>query len=326
MGWSWSIGGIGSGMNGTDQNRRGYTAGWFALELDNNSVPVGFCTQIDGAQFRSEAIKNYTGKEMYVAQYTGKPKYEDITIGIGMPNSYRLFSWVKSSLENRPERHSGALVCYDNFASKLERSRRVFEQALISEITFPGLDAANNQPANITLKIAPELLRYERGGSRLNVQQARDEDVKQKRWSCSNFGLKVDGFWGEGARRNAKIESFTVKQSILDNPAGNRLETYRDAGRIEYPNIVVTFDEPQMNTWYKWYRESTIDRRISRRTGAMTWLTPDLRQELMRLNLSGISLLNLEVERYEAGKTEMARAKATFCVEGMDLQRGLGNV
>jgi hypothetical protein len=320
-GWSWSPGG-GAGGAG-DPGRRGYTAGWFALELDGG-MPVGFVTQIDGGQFKSEPIQNPTGKDPFISKYAGKPKYEDINIGIGMPNSARLFGWVKSAIENRPERHNGALVGFDNFFGRQERSRRVFHEALISEITFPTLDAANNSPANINLKISPERLTYERGSRRFDAQQARDEAIKQKRWSSANFGFRLDGFWGAGAKRNAKIESFSIKQTIMENAMGNRLENTKEPGRVEYPNLSISFGESYMNDWYAWFQEC-VQGKVTRRTGAITWFAPDMKTELMRLNLDGVGLLNLEVERYEAGKEQIARAKATLFVEGMTLQSGAGN-
>ena len=233
---------------------RPFTGGQFSLELDGTAV--GFLTGVDGGHFKSDEVKSSVGYDNYlVTKYAGKPKYEDITIGIGMPNSSRLFSWVKSSVENNPERHTGALVGFDNFQNKQERSRRVFDQALISEITFPALDAANNQPANITLKISPELLRYERGGSKFNAQQARDEAVKQKRWSCANFGLRLDGFWGQGAQRNAKVEAFTIKQGIMANPIGRMLVTHKYAGRVEMPSLQISFPQSDLKQWTDWYDE-----------------------------------------------------------------------
>ena len=321
-GWSWP--GFGAGGAG-DPGRRGYTAGWFSLELDNLQAPVGFVTQIDGGTFRTDPVSAYRGTDQWVGKDPGKPKFDEFSIGIGMPNSVRLFNWVKSSIENRPERHSGALVGFDNFFNKRERSRRVFTDALISEITFPGLDAATASPANIILKIAPELLKYEQGYSTFNAQQARDESLKQKRWSTQNFGFRLDGFWGGGTQRNARIESFTIKQSILENHLGNALTPTKYGGRVEYPNLVVTFGEGNMSDWYHWY-EDTLAGKITRRTGAITWLSADLRNELMRLTLDGVTLLNLEIERYEAGKEQIARAKATLAVEGMDLFAGYGTV
>ena len=37
-------------------------------------------------------------------------------------------------------------------------------------------------------------------------------------------------------------------------------------------------------------------------------------------------LLNVEIEKYEAGKEQIARTRATLFVESMQLQAGAGNV
>ncbi len=327
-GWNWSQGSSGSSSqaNTGTGGRSGYTAGWFALEMDNQAVPVGFVTQMDGGAFRSDAIENPIGSDPFIAKFAGKPKYDDITIGIGMPSTARLFQWVASAVSNRPERHTGALVGFDNFAGRRERSRRIFDQALISEIAFPALDASSNTAANITLKITPETLRYQVGKSTFAAQQARDEDIKQKRWSTSNFGFKLDGIWGSGTQRNIRVEGFTIKQSVLSYDAGNRLESYKEPGRIEYPNLVVTFGEENFSTWYAWWQESVVAGNITRRSGAISWYAPDLKTELMRLNVDGVGILGLEVDRYEAGKEQIARGKVTLFVENMTLVPGAGNV
>jgi phage tail-like protein len=322
-GWDWFSGGGGGALGG---NRTGYVAGWFALELDNQNVPVGFVTQIDGAQFHTDHIANHTGDPSFVSKQPGILKYEEVTIGIGMPSSMKLFNWVNSALRNQPERHHGALVAFDNFAKRRERARRVFDGAMLSEISFPALDASSTTtPANITLKISPQTLRYELGGSVFQPQQARDEALKQKLWSTANFGFRVDGIWGGGIQRNTRVDAFCIRQHMLRHRAGNRLEADLYPGKLEYPNLVVSFGEEHINEWYRWWKENLAGT-ITRRSGAISWYAPNLTTELMRLNLSGLGLLNLEIDKYEAGKEKMAQAKATLFVEGMALQRGAGNV
>ncbi len=325
-GWDWFSGASGGGGGGVGTNRRGYVAGWFALEMDNQNVPVGFVTQISGGQFHADTLKQDRGNDLFTAKQPGIIRYEDISVGIGMPSSMKLFNWVNSALRNKPERHTGALVAFDNFANRRERARRVFDSALLSEITFPTLDASTTTtPANITLKISPETLRYEQGGSVFQAQQARDEALKQKLWSTANFGLRIDGIWDGGVKTNSRIDSFTIRQQIMRHRAGNRLDANIYPGKIEYPNIVVSFGEENMNHWYRWWKDN-LARNVTRRTGSISWYAPNQHTELMRLNLTGVGLLNLEIDSYEAGKTKMSQAKATLFVEGMELQRGAGNV
>src|SRR6266849_6182135 len=109
---------------------RPYTGGLFSLELDG--TPVGGVISIDGGQFKSEPVKWSTGRNFVTHYFPGKPKYEDVTVTMGMATSADFWDWIKASLGNKPKRKSGALVVYD--LKGRERQRRTFADALITEI------------------------------------------------------------------------------------------------------------------------------------------------------------------------------------------------
>lgn len=313
-----------SGPNSGSNARNAYAAGRFALELDDRQA-VGFVNKIDGGDFRAETVSSMDGSDVMSRRRPGRPKYEDISLGIGMAHSSSFWKWVKASLENKPERRSGALVGYD--FNNRERSRRTFTGALLSEVGFPVLDATSKQPAYLTVKIAPETLTYQNGsGASLVYRQANREDTKQKRWLQQNFGLVLERFRGDTSLRNAKIEAFAVKQKIIDNPVGNRLEVSRELGRLELPTLQVTFNETRLHDWMKWYEEGTVRGNHPREltTGAIVYYASDNRTELMRLELDGVALLNLEVQGYEAQKEQIARVRATLAMDRMKLVPGVG--
>src|SRR5262249_5840485 len=141
---------------------RPFTGGQFLLELDGKTA--GFISSIDGGQFKSDEVKYQTGVEAYlnlVTKYPGKPKYDDITISVGMATFPEVWKWIQASLQNKPERHNGAIVVYDY--KHRERQRREFYGALISEIGFPALDATAKSVASLTVKFSPERLRFKDG-------------------------------------------------------------------------------------------------------------------------------------------------------------------
>jgi hypothetical protein len=312
----------------TGSRNESYPAGRFALELDQRD-PVGWVTHLDRGGFKGEMITNYVGsgggEAPLPGRFQGKPKFEEITLGIGMARSPSFWNWIKASFDNRPERRSGALVGYD-FNSN-ERSRRTFKEALLSEITFPTLDASSTKPANITVKICPEELEYQKGdGHKLQPSQALNEGEKQKLWLEQNFTFVLDRFAGDDTLKHSKIESFTVKQGIMEQCIGNCLTSRRIPGRLELPQLQVTLPEPRLEDWMQWYEECLHHGQYDKgeSTGAIVYKASDL-SDLMTIHLDGVGLTNLDVENYEAGKLQMARIRATLYVERMSLVIGKGN-
>ncbi len=303
-----------------------YTGGKFALELDSREA-VGFVNAIDGGHFKADPVVSMVGVDNYVTRYTGKPKYDDVTISVGMAMSPSFWKWVQASLEYKPQRRNGALVSYD-FDFK-ERSRRSFYRALISEIGFPALDASSKSTAVINIKFSPERLEWKKGDeSALGSGQAQNQVSKQKLWLSSNFRFELDKMRGDPKLRNVKVEAFTVKQNVIANPVGYEQDTRKEVGRLELPQIVVTFPESAAEPWMDWYDTAVAkgDRSDQYTTGVISYLAADLNRELARLELGGVSLVSLEIDKYEAAKEQIATVKATLNIEALKLVTGDGTV
>jgi phage tail-like protein len=310
-----------------DNSRRNgpYAGGRFSLELDERK-PVGFVTSIDGGQFKAEPVTSMVGASTHVHKYAGKPKYDDITFTVGMAMSPAFWNWVGATLANKAERRNGALVGYDFHAH--ERSRRSFYDALIAEVGFPALDASSKSAAQLSIKIAPERLTYKKGdNSRLTLSYAKDEVVNQKKWLTCNFRFELERFKGDPSLRNAKVEAFVVKQNIITHPVGYEMDARKELGRFEIPQLQVTFPEANLDRWMEWYDKAVKhgNRHDQYTTGSITYLDSDADTELMRLEIGGVSLLSLEIEKYEAGKDGIAKVKAALNVESVKLVAGKGN-
>ena len=306
---------------------RGYIGGRFTLELDDKK-PVGFVTSIDGGHFKSDLVQSpvggrsgQQGGDFLIQRYPGKPKYEDITITAGMAMSPQFWSWVKATIDNKPEYRNGALVTYD-FNSK-EKLRRTFTRALLSEIGFPACDAAAKSGQLLTVKISPEKLEYAEGdNSALKMDQALNELSKQKRWTQSSFKFELGKVGGDSAMSQAKIEAFTVKQNVIANPVGSEMETRKEVGRLELPQLQVSFPESQGKKWFDWFKQTSIEGNHETTAGSLSYLAPNSNEVLLQVNFSGVGLLSLDFDKSEGAREGIARIKATLFVEGMTLANG----
>jgi phage tail-like protein len=297
------------------------------LELDG--TPVGFLTSVDGAQFKSDEVKYQTGVEQYlnlITKYPGKPKYDDITITVGMANSPDFWAWIKSTLDNDPERRNGSIVVYDY--KHRERQRREFYGALITEVGFPALDASSKGAANMTIKFSPETLRYKDGdmSHRGGVTYKQGELPKQKLWLTSNFNFSLDRFQGDASLKNAKVEAFTVKQNVVPNPIGYMLETQKYSGLVETPNIQVSFPQSQVKPWMEWYETCVRDGNYigELTTGSIEYYASDNETLLLTVHLDNVGIESLEFEKLEAHKEGISKVKVTLYVESMRLEKGDG--
>jgi T4-like virus tail tube protein gp19 len=311
----------------TTQRMKPYTGGSFALELDQKHSSVGWLTSIDGGHFKTASVDSQVGANAYVMKYAGKPTYDDVSFGCGAAMTGSFWAWVQSSLDRKPQRRDGALVAYD-FDQK-ERSRRTFKGALISEIGFPALDASSKTAALLSVKISPEHIGFEEGdGSSMSAQANNNEIPKQKRWQSSNFSVAFERFQGDDSLRNCKVEAFTIKQNIIVNNVGFEREARKEAGRLDLPQIVVTFPESMAKGWFQWFDKANRlgDHMDQFTTGHIRYLSSDNRTELMRMDLDHVSLLSIEIDKLEAQREGIAMVKATLNVEGMKLVRGSGIV
>jgi len=306
------------------RNLRPFTGGQFALELDGSTV--GFLNSIDGGHFKSEEVKNMSGRDNYLTtKFPGKPKYEDITIQVGMANSPDFWGWIKSTVKDKPERRNGAIVVYD-FKHR-ERQRRSFYNALVSEVGFPALDASAKTAAMLTVKISPERMRMEEPqGTRGGVSYGQNELAKQKLWLCNNFNFSLDRFKGDVSLRNAKIEAFAIKQGIMLNPIGRHLDTHKYAARMEKPTLQISLPQSDVKLWMEWYDKCVHHGNyIGELTnGFITYYASDQKTELMTLNLENVGITSIEFDKLEAHKEGVAKVKVSLYVETMHLQTGDG--
>ena len=322
LGSSLSSAAKGAGVNLGPLTQRTYSAGQFALEIGPEVGPpiqIGAVQSIDGGNFKSEAIGNKVGINQNVFNFPGKPKFDDITISIGLPVLPLIFPTIYDRTRNRTNRVSGAIIGMDRNSG--EQTRRTFLRAIVSEIGLPALKAGSgSQGAYVTLKLSPETIKYETGKQTKSgpVSFGPGELNMLKRATTADFSFKVDGISQLSNMPTTAVEAFTIKQNVIEHQIGSQLEPRKEFGRIEFPNLVVT--APQRADWIKpmmdWYTRSVRNNNFlgERRTGTLIYQDAT-GQEYLRFDLDGLRILAVEMNKNTGASEEMATVKFTFCVE-----------
>jgi tail tube protein gp19 len=298
--------------------KRVYSASTFQLELGDKDT-VGFLKSVEGGGFKTEHIVYQGGNGFPISKQLGKTKLEDIKLQVGMAMSEVFYTWIEGFFSGNTVRKHGAIVAAD--FQYVERARRQFYEALIAEVGFPALDASNKNPCYMNVTLTPERVEYVKGsGKKLDPFVG---NMAQKLWTASKFRLEIDGFQ-DSLTRCHKVDAFTVKQKILESPAGNLRSPLRVPGRIEWPNLTFSIPEVDADPIVDYYYRHAVNgepQEAPRRTGDLQFLDHEGR-ELARVWLNGIDFSSVVHEKSEAGADEIKAVKVEIAVESMSFDYG----
>jgi phage tail-like protein len=298
-------------------DRRGYTAAKFALELDGQFA--GWVESWAGGHAASDVVagNNLVGGNIQRKHIAGI-KYEDITVNCGTGMSKNFYDWIKASSDKQYLRKSGAVVTAD-YNGK-ERSRLNWTNALLTEVTFPALDAASKDAAKMTVKISPEVTRYETslGGAAVAAAAYKSGQTVQKKWLASNFRLQIAGL-EQACTRVSKVEAITLRFANAELPLGAGRASIGVPPRFQASNLVVTLPEQDAMPFYNWYRDVVTkgSNATNEREGLLAYLTPDLREPIFVLGLHGLSLFKWTPEIVAARGESIRRAQVEFSCKDM---------
>ena len=291
-------------------NERSYTAGRFALDL--NGQIAGYIKSVKGGFTKAEVAVHNLGTDNVQTKHISTISHEPFTCEVGMGMTKSFYDWIQASFDKGCVTYSGEMVAAD-FDYKAQ-SARVFYDAHIAEVTIPALDGSSKEAAYMTLKIAPERIRFEkRGGEQLNGKIG----TATKKWLCSNWRFELGDM---PCQRVSKVDSFTWKQAVTKDQCGAFREPTMHPTHVEVPNLKVTFSMADIDKWRQWHQDFVIDGKCTdadELTGAINFLGPDLKEVLATIELDHVGIISLEEGAAEANKDEVHRATAELYVERM---------
>ena len=283
---------------------RPYVTGHIRLELDGQDA--GMLRSVEGGDPFAEVVEEpAVSSGAVIGKHLGVVRTADIVIECSMTPSPRVASWIDATLGRSFPVHDGAIVEFD--LDHKEKSRLTFSSAFLREIEFPALDAAGKQEAYLKLRLAPELARRRPGsGAPLSIRD--DTSSKNaKSQSVSNFRLKVDGLAGSSVSR---VEPLVVRQ-VLEESLGEHRPV--SGPRLEIPDLVVTMHESA--DWFAWRDDFMINRNQTERNGTLEHLSQDLGAVLSRIELSGLGIHSLVMERTDARSEATRRVLSSMYCE-----------
>ncbi|HWU91132.1 MAG TPA: phage tail protein [Kofleriaceae bacterium] len=303
----------------TSNPNRAYSAAHFALELDNNQQ-VGLFRSIEGGSIKADVMTYQNGTNYDRWRQLGKPKFEDIKIQTGMSMSEPFYQWIEKFFTGVPDRKNGAIVAAD-FNYK-ERARREFKEALIKELTFPKLDGQDKNAAYMTLALSVEEIVFLPGKGGTLSPAAGTE--KQKLWASCNFSFTLDGFEA-ACKRVTKIDSFTIKQNIIEYHTGTQRAPIKTPSQIEFPQITFYVPEADAQPFLDRFKERGVAGKVrassSNKAGELIVFDADVnKNELFSLQFYGADILNVQPDKADASTEEIKQVKIDLYTERMEFK------
>jgi hypothetical protein len=227
-----------------------------------------------------------------------------------------LFTWISETLQAKSARRNGSILACDQ---KLEaKSERKFYQAALTEMTVPTLDASSKEPAWLGIKFWPEKIDLAKASGK---GSGPDPYHPEKQLLRSSFKLEIDGL---DCSKVQKIESFTIRQSVVQDAVGELRDYQLETASLSFPNLRITFSEVSVESWMSWFEDFVVKGNClenKEKGGKLTLLSPN-QQPLASFQLFNLGIFRLGSIDSEAAKDARKLARAEVYCERMELKLG----
>ncbi|MEO8539168.1 MAG: phage tail protein [bacterium] len=295
------------GFAAAGPSSRGFAAGKFALELDGKLV--GVLAAYQGGNVVADVIEFTSGDALIPRKSLGELHYEEIVVMTGLGMDAVLWEWVGRMVSGDPARKNGAIVMADAEFNVIRRME--FNNALLTEIALPTLDAASKEAAQMTIKFRPESTRLTPGTGKLAGAVA----AKQKAWLSSNFRISIGDL---PCGRVSKIEALAIKQKVTEYREGGEGTIRLLPGRLEYPNLVLTFAATDGSQWQAFFDDFVLNGNNGNDNelgGTLDFMGADLKSVLARLQFLNLGIFRLAPAEIDPSSSNIQRFQADLYSE-----------
>jgi hypothetical protein len=299
---------------GSATKTRPYVSGSYLVTVGGKAA--GFVSGVSGGGATAGAIADRSSaRGAYPNKRPGQVTYEDIGFAVGAGLQRPLSDWIQETLsKGQPVHRDGEVIAVD-YAGK-ERSRTAWTSGYISEVTFPALDAASKDAAEIQLSITPASTKLSRTGSGKVEPLAEKTKAAAAKTVASNFLLKIDGV---DPRRVLRVEPISVELKASPAP-GRGLVREQAPAQATVSNLVFLVSASEAEPIYKWHEDFVVkgnngdDRE---KGGTIELLSADTTKTILQLTLKGIGILKVGPD--ESSK-EVQRLRVEAYVESLELK------
>lgn len=273
----------------------------YELELDG--VAVGWVSNLTGGEVGADVVSEKIGSDVVGRKHIGNVKYEDISFRSGLELNVKLYDWLKSAMAGDISRHNGAIIATDFNLKPIRRLE--FTNALISEVSFPSMDAASKDAGWITFRISPEQTKS------VAAHSAPPYPVPSPRkiWEKADFKLSIPGI---DCSHVEAISTLNIKEKVIELGTGHIVDPEGKAVDTRLEITVPVSERAAFDTWHQQMLLAGANHAQTEKTGNIFFLSRDLKTPMATLDLPRVGINKISDEKNAAGKVEHIRVELYF--------------
>jgi len=277
------------------------------LVLNLQGKPAGFLSSTSGGEPFAMLSESPLPTGV-VSKQIAELGYEPITFEVDLPLEKPLYDWLDTFL-NRSQQLTGGSISFVD-VSLVERRRLEWDDALITEVTFPAAEATSKDPARLKWVIQPTRTR------RVQSSGARTIAPKTKVASIvSNFSFVLAGLEAP-TKRVSRIEPLVVRQPVAS------VEGRLKAGTLEIPAVKLVVPMSAAEPLFDWFDDFVVQGHNAptyERNGLLSLLDAQLKNVLFGISLQNLGVVRVAELREAAGVGSIERVCAELYCEQMQL-------
>lgn len=293
----------------------GYSAGRFLIELEGQVV--GAVTSVAGGEAVAEVVRERADPTGLMKKHVSNWHWEPITFTVGLAMGRPLADWVAAFLAPTAGPKDGAIVLLDDVGTV--RSRLRWRAGTLTEVRFPGCDAAGHELGEVTVTLQPEgMTRVAGSGVAGGEHPAAGADpVRPTPWRQDRFRLSVSGMTHSPALVRT-VEPFTVRRPLPPDLVGTGREPVAHPAAQDVSDLVLTLPEGAAVEFDQWLDDFLIAGHSSdsdERTVTLDHLGA-AQEVLATLTFRHVGIVRVARERSRSGNAVTARARVQlYCEE-----------
>lgn len=296
-----------------------YVSGNFVLEIDG--ATAGWLKSIDGGSVVAEVVEELPPSDYYVKKHLeDPPSYSKITIGVGSGMSPAIYQWIQDTLNGDFPRKSGSIVATDYKGDAIWELE--FQNAYITQVTFPRLDASSKNPAQILVQLSPQFTVKRKASGKVSISCGKNQS--QKTWLSSNFRFAIKGL--DTTRVNA-VESISVQIPIPPPPEAECVSCQPIPPSISFPEVEIRLPEAFSQTEAAWFEDFVIKGNhtdADEKTGTLEFMDSTMKNSLFTLSFTGLGAMTLENEPASANTSAVSQVRFRMYTEIMSFAANTG--